>query len=256
MSLDIGRSATYLFEDEGWRGKLLPLLILSAIPGLNLLAWGGYAFSVARNITRREKLPLATWDEWSDILVRGLLSLIAMLLYFLPAIIVGGCFFVLTVVFGARVESASFVAMRCLAYLFSAGYILFTSLLLNTGHVNFARTDQFSGYLDLRSRSRDLRQYTSQVITLTVLQGVLALIVSLLIIVGSIVFLVAVNLAVRTGGFAVIIAVPVILIVLIALLALITLSFLAYGYFVGATSILMSRKVAPLPENLPEMQST
>ena len=39
MSLDIGRAVTYPFEDEEWRVKLLPLLLLSVIPGLNVLTW-------------------------------------------------------------------------------------------------------------------------------------------------------------------------------------------------------------------------
>jgi hypothetical protein len=256
MSLDIGRAATYPFEDEQWRAKLLPLLLLSVIPGLNLLTWGGYALSVARNITRREKTPLATWDEWSDILVRGLLSLVALLLYYLPAIIVGGCFLVLSLVFGERVESSSFIAMRCLAYLLSIGYIFITSFLLNTGHVAYARTDQFRSYLDFAARWRDLRHHTAQILTLTMLQGVLTLLIGLLMVVGAVVFLVSINIAVRTGGFSVLIIVPVLLVVLIALLAMITLAFLANGYFIGATSILISRKAMPAPESVPEMQST
>ena len=256
MSLDIGRAVTYPFEEEQWRAKLLPLLLLSVIPGLNLLTWGGYALSVARNITRREKQPLATWDEWSDILVRGLLSLAAMLLYYLPAIILGGCFLILTLVFGERVESSSFIAMRCLAYLLSAGYIFVTSFLLNTGHVSFARTDQFSSYLAFSERFRDVRRNTAQILTLTMLQGVLTLLIGLLVVVGAVVFLVSVNIAVRTGGLVILIIVPVLLVVVIALLAMITLAFLANGYFIGATSVLMSRKAMPAPESLPEMQST
>ncbi|MBX3084431.1 MAG: DUF4013 domain-containing protein [Anaerolineae bacterium] len=256
MSLDIGRAVTYPFEDAQWRAKLLPLLILSFIPGLNVLTWGGYAISVARNLTRREKYPLATWDEWSDILVRGLLSWVAMLVYFLPAIIVGGCFLSLSLVFGERVESSSFIAMRCLAYLLSLAYLFFTNFVLNAGHLNFVRTDQFSGYLDLPARFRDLRRGGSRILTLTVLQVVLVLLIGLLIIVGGVVFLVCINIAVRTGGIAVVIVVPILLIALVALLALMTLAFLAHGYFIGGTSILIARQAMPAPESLPEMQST
>jgi len=76
------------------------------------------------------------------------------------------------------------------------------------------------------------------------------------LVVGAVVFLVSVNIAVRTGGLVILIIVPVLLVVLIALLAMITLAFLANGYFIGATSVLMSRKAMPAPESLPEMQSS
>jgi hypothetical protein len=146
--------------------------------------------------------------------------------------------------------------MRCVGYLIAIAYIFAASFVLNAGHIAFAHTDQFSGYLDLPARIHDLRQNGSRILTLTVLQGVLALLIGLLVVVGSVVFLVGINIAVRTGGFAIVIVVPVLLIALVAMLAMITLAFLAYGYFVGVTSVLMARRAMPAPEHMPEMQST
>lgn len=240
MDLNLGRAITFAFEDQRWRGKLLPLLILSVIPGLNVLAWGGYAISAARNICRREAAALATWDEWSDVLVRGLLVLVATGLYFLPALIVGGCFLLLPLIIGARADSAGFLGVRCLAYLISLMYLLGVSVLLNAGHVAFARSDQFAGYLDLGARLGDVRRAGSRLVTLTVWQGSLVLLVMAGLATGYVVFLVCVNLVVRVGAGLTLIAVPLLLLTLAGLLVLIMLSALAYGYFIGGAGLRMA----------------
>lgn len=241
MSLDFGRAVTYPFEDERWRGKLLPLLILSVVPGMNALAWGGYTLSMARAIYRRGTLALVTWDEWSDILVRGLLSWVAATLYYLPALIIGGCFWLLPLVIGGRAESSSFLAMRCLAYLFVGAYAFAASALLNAGHVAFARTDQFASYLDLKARLGDWRHGGSRLLTLTLASWALLLVGVVTAAIAYGVFLIGVNVIVRFGaGFGVLV-VPALLVVLVGLLGLFTLTALANGYFVGATGVLLTR---------------
>src|SRR5579871_2068034 len=100
MNVDIGRSVTYPFEDEQWIRKVGTLFILSFIPGLNLMMWGGYALSVARNMTRRSREVLPGWDNWTDIAVRGLLSLGATLLYFSPALLLACLLLYILPVFG------------------------------------------------------------------------------------------------------------------------------------------------------------
>jgi Protein of unknown function (DUF4013) len=242
MTIDFGRAVTYPFEDGDWRRKLLLLLILSFVPGLNVLVWGGYGLSVARNIARRERTPLVTWHEWSDIVVRGLLSLVATGLYGLPALVIGGCFLSLSLVLGERVESASFLAMRCLGYLIAVGYGLAVSVLVTTGHVAFARTDQFSSYLDVRERLADVGRYRSRLVTLTVIQIVSGLLVLVALIIGGVLMLVGVNVAVRIGGLGTLLAVPALLLVIIGVVALLTLAALANGYFIGMTALIIGRE--------------
>src|SRR5688500_18531100 len=91
MNIDIGRSVTYPFEDQQWFNKVGILMILGFIPGLNVIMWGGAALTIARNVLRGERFPLPDWAEWSDIAVRGLLSIAATLIYYIPLIVVSCC---------------------------------------------------------------------------------------------------------------------------------------------------------------------
>src|SRR5579859_7318843 len=95
MNIDFGRAVTYPFEDRQWTLKVGILLLASLIPGLNAILLAGYGLTIARNMLRGVALPMPGWDNWSDIAVRGLLSLVATFLYFLPALLVSCCGFVL-----------------------------------------------------------------------------------------------------------------------------------------------------------------
>jgi hypothetical protein len=206
---------------------------------------------MARAIHRRGTLALVTWDEWSDILVRGLLSWVATALYYLPALLIGGCFLLLPLVIGGRAESNSFLAMRCLAYLIAGTYAFAASALLNAGHVAFARTDQFASYLDVRARLGDWQRGGARLLTLTLAGWALLLFGLVTAAIAYGVFLIGVNVIVRFGTGFVVLVVPVLVVVLIALLGLWTLSSLANGYLVGATGVLLARtgvaEAAPSP---------
>ena len=83
------RALTYPFRESRWLPKLGVLTLLGCIPGLNLLAWIGYQLSIAHNRAHGASELLPAWDEWADILVRGLIGVSVSALYLLPAIIVG-----------------------------------------------------------------------------------------------------------------------------------------------------------------------
>src|SRR5258706_8880959 len=91
MNMDLGRSVTYPFEDRDWLKKVGILFLLGLIPGLNIIVLSGYALTVARNILRGEPFPLPYWADWSDIAVRGLISIVAGFIYFLPPLLFGCC---------------------------------------------------------------------------------------------------------------------------------------------------------------------
>src|SRR5260370_8521863 len=84
MNIDFGRAPSVPFEDRQWTVKVGILLVASLIPGLNAILLSGYGLTIARNILRGVALPMPNWDNWSDIAVRGLLSLVATFMYFLP----------------------------------------------------------------------------------------------------------------------------------------------------------------------------
>ncbi|MBX3064152.1 MAG: DUF4013 domain-containing protein [Anaerolineae bacterium] len=244
MGFDLGQAFTFAFDDSKWRPRLFFLLLLSFIPGMNLIAWSGYSLSTARAIAMQEESKLPLWEDWSDILVRGLLSIVATLLYFLPAIVISGCFWIMELALGDRAQG-SFIAVRFCANGIAIVYMLITSLLLNAAHARFAQTDQFNfSYLNLASRITDLRQHTSRLLTLTVFQWiVMALIIGVLF-VGVVLFIVAINFMVRLGIVVTILLIPVLLLLLLLVAAVVSLAYLALGYALGAFAV-------QLPVNLP-----
>jgi hypothetical protein len=175
MDIDIGRSVTYPFEDPQWTTKLGILVIIGFIPGLNIIVWGGYALSIARNVMRREAQPLPTWENWSDIAVRGLLSIAATGIYYLPVILLSCCLYFGSAFISGR-DSGFYTLLNCCGVIFSIIYSLAVNLVLNAGHVRYVQTDQFYTYLEIGRRFQDIRTDPALFVTLFAYQTVLSLV--------------------------------------------------------------------------------
>jgi hypothetical protein len=174
MNIDIGRSVTYPFEDPQWANKLVVLILIGFVPGLNVIVWGGYALTIARNILHNERFPMPDWANWSDIAVRGLLSIVATFIYYLPALLVSCCLWLIGV-FGGSDSGGLFMLVRCCGGLFAFIYVVAVNLLLNVGHARYAQTDQFYVYMDFGRRIDDLRSESNLFLTLFVYQLMLGL---------------------------------------------------------------------------------
>ena len=210
MNIDIGRSVTYPFEDRQWVKKVGMLFVLGFIPGMNIIAWSGYAISVARNIVRGASHPLPDWSDWSDILVRGLLSLVGAFFYFLPAYFVSCLIAGVTQFFASPSSGITFTLIQCCASLFILIYGVAASLFINAAHVHFVLSDQFRSYIEVGARFRDLQSNTSLFVMLFVVQTALAMIAAALAAILSI--------------------------TCIAPIAIGTVAFLANGYILGSAS--------------------
>jgi hypothetical protein len=86
--MDIGKSITFVTEDEKWLEKLGIGALVAAVPILNF-AWTGFMVDVMRNVAAGEARPLPGWSDLGEKFVRGLVVTIAGLIYALPAILVG-----------------------------------------------------------------------------------------------------------------------------------------------------------------------
>ena len=67
--------------------KLLIGILLSIVPVVNFLAVG-YMLETARKSMKKDT-SLPEWEGWSDLFVKGLLSIVIEAIYFIPAAIVG-----------------------------------------------------------------------------------------------------------------------------------------------------------------------
>lgn len=95
--MDIGKSITFVTEDEKWLEKLGLGALVAAVPILNF-AWTGFMVDVMRNVAAGEAKPLPGWSDLGEKFMKGLIITIAGLIYALPAILVGCLLFGLSFV--------------------------------------------------------------------------------------------------------------------------------------------------------------
>ncbi len=240
MHIDLGRSVTYPFEDSAWFSKLIIFLIVGFLPGLNLILWSGYALSVARNLARGEKQPLPSWEAWTDIAVRGLLSLVATALYIAPVLLI---FLGVLLISLLTNSAASFMVLRLLAFVVALAYLFLANYLLTCAHARYAQTDQFYHYLEVGARLRDLRQAAGLFGVLYGYQSLLAFLLLMLSAVVLVLFLLALSAVITGGGVLSVIMVPILTLGLVGYIAILTLAFLANGYLLG-TALLSLRQPA------------
>ncbi len=97
--MNIGKSFTYIFDDPRWLNKILIgtlVLIISSLLStilIGILGYFiimGYALEVLRNVRRGDRYPLPEWkDRWGEWLVLGVKLTVALLVWALPAILIG-----------------------------------------------------------------------------------------------------------------------------------------------------------------------
>jgi hypothetical protein len=100
--MDIGKSFTFVFEDDAWITKILIaaailflgilfswLLLIPLILAVALL--NGYMVEIIRRVARGQVDGLPEWDNWGDLIAEGLKVLVIQIVYMLPIIIASFC---------------------------------------------------------------------------------------------------------------------------------------------------------------------
>jgi hypothetical protein len=149
--MDIGKSFTFVFEDEAWLTKILImaailflgvffswLLLIPAIVAAALI--NGYMVEIIRNVLRGQLEELPEWDNWGDLMIDGLKVIVIQLVYALPAIILGLCLSIAMTAAGNNGEGLVVflsVVMSCLILLWA----IVVSILLPAATAVFAATN-------------------------------------------------------------------------------------------------------------------
>ena len=152
--MDIGKSFTFVFEDEAWLtkilimavilflGVLLSLVLIPAIVAAALI--NGYMVEIIRNVLRGQLDELPEWDNWGALIVDGLKVIVIQIVYALPAIIVGLCLSIaMMAVAGTKGEWLVIllsVVMSCLILLWA----IVVSILLPAATAIFAATNDLA----------------------------------------------------------------------------------------------------------------
>jgi hypothetical protein len=162
--MDIGKSFTYVTEDEQWLSKMIVGAIIASVPILNF-AWFGYVVDLLRRVQRNEPRPLPDWSDLGSKFMQGLLLAIAVFVYSLPAVLVM-CLPMTFIIAASVVENGSSAqnalgTMGGIVGLLAACciliYVLAISFLSPAITLSFAETGTFRSCFEIR-KIRDLVQ--------------------------------------------------------------------------------------------------
>jgi hypothetical protein len=88
--MDIGKSFTYVFDDENWVAKILigALFVLLSFIVIGIPFVLGYIVETVRNVMDGKPRPLPDWADLSPKFTKGLMLFLILLIYSLPIIFV------------------------------------------------------------------------------------------------------------------------------------------------------------------------
>ena len=210
--MDIGKSLTYYFEDPRWVNKLAigtGILILSSLFSavlvglIGYLIIIGYALDVLRNVRNGEQYPMPEWkDRWGEWLVQGVRLVIAVIVWALPAIIVGMATIVPVALtnsnsnFWTTIGGLGIACLWCLVVLWS----IIVALVLPGISIRLAETEKLGATLAFGDILTFTRQHIGDVIIVTLLVMVASVVVSLIAtVVGTLLCLVGLIVTIPAG---------------------------------------------------------
>jgi amino acid transporter len=92
--MDIARAFSFLQDDkEGWIAKIFIGGLILCIPFVGQIIAVGYMLRIAERVINDHPEQLPAWDEFGDLLMKGLYQLVISLVYLIPAFVVLGIFF-------------------------------------------------------------------------------------------------------------------------------------------------------------------
>jgi len=147
--MDIGKSFTYMFEDQDWLKKILIGGVINLIPIVNF-ASTGYFVEAIRNTAEGRELPLPEWDDFGGKFMKGLMAGIAGFIYALPIMLFMGVVFGLTAAITGSLENdaAETVATICplIGNCVVFVYMILFMLIFPAAVIQYARTGQFGAF--------------------------------------------------------------------------------------------------------------
>jgi hypothetical protein len=130
--MDIGKSFTYVFDDEGWLTKVLVgglfgflSIILIGVPFLV-----GYFLETLKNVYLGQPRPLPNWgDNLGAMFVKGIKALVGILIWSLPIILLSCVLGIISSTLGTAMPSGNSSAAQSAAGIFVAVNLCFQCLI-------------------------------------------------------------------------------------------------------------------------------
>lgn len=150
QSLDIGRSLSYMFEEEDWIAKFLITagMLLISFFFVPYFIVQGYIIDIIRRVANEERPALPAWSDWGKYLSEGFMANVALFVYMLPATFLGCCIGILPAALadGDGELSGAVALLTCCVAVIIIPYVLGASLVYYAGLVRYADTGQFSEF--------------------------------------------------------------------------------------------------------------
>ncbi len=163
QSLDIGRSLTYMFEEEDWVTKFLIAVGMVLLSFLILPAFilQGYVIEIIRRVSRNQVPALPVWENWGEYLKEGFMATLALIVYSIPAILPACCIFFLSAAMSdeqnGELGGLVFLLVCCLM-LFIFLLTVAVYLIYYAGLIRYAETRQFGSFFEFGRLWRYIRE--------------------------------------------------------------------------------------------------
>jgi hypothetical protein len=147
--MEIGKSFSYVFDDKDWVKKVLIGGVLNIIPIVNFIP-AGYGLRTLKNVADRKDKPLPEWDDFGGDFVKGLLVVLAALIYTIPIFVIQLISVAISFVLGnggnssdaSGAASVCLLGISCLATLWG----IVEGVVLPAAMIKFGTTGQFGSF--------------------------------------------------------------------------------------------------------------
>lgn len=163
--MDLGRSFSYIFDDEEWGSKVLLTAVLAMIPILNLAIYG-WVVELIRNMLDGYEHPMPDWSNFGEKFQHGLAYLVGSLVYNLPLIIIMfPMMFVAAATENTALEGLG-IALMCLLTIGIFFYAIIANAGVFIGMIRYSLNPQMSSYLEIGQNLRIALRHTATLVTL------------------------------------------------------------------------------------------
>ncbi|MFN8527911.1 MAG: DUF4013 domain-containing protein [Anaerolineae bacterium] len=160
--MTITRAFTFVFEDPDWVNKLVVLILIVAVSGvfspfliglLGLAIVLGYQGQLIRNVRASATPLLPRWDDFGRLLSDGLPVLVALIVYTLPNLLIGGVTWFTTSAAGntSIVSGGVSLAIACCLFPLILVYNLVTLPMFTIAQGRYAENHQVNSFFEIGS---------------------------------------------------------------------------------------------------------
>jgi hypothetical protein len=176
FTVDLGRSFSYVFEDDDWVSKVLLTALISTIPILNIALYG-WVIELIRNMLDGYENPMPAWTNFGEKFTDGLAYVVASFVYNLPIIVLSILLAIAASLSESRGAEMVAVSLACLISIVAIAYAIVANAGLFIGMVRYARNPALSAYFAVVENLRLALAHISTLLMLILMIVVVSLII-------------------------------------------------------------------------------